>query len=254
MRPSVLAVVLAAACAVPPDGDVESAEGKEDRGGGPAFLEVDATRSSAGFRRYVGGALAHLEAHPAPIARLTARSIREGRVRVDEIADLTCWDFSRLLDDLGGVDLEPADWQDLRDGDGAVEATVAAGIDGFMWSNRIYVARGLSTRRLAATLVHEVNHVINRSEHGYYDDLPTSAFLHEYRAFHAERLVDPASYEDLDLVEHVIELYELDGALIPEAILADPLTPRLLPDASAWRERRVEDDAADHVEDCPGLR
>jgi hypothetical protein len=90
---------------------------------------------------------------------------------------------------------------------------------------------------LAATLVHEVNHVINRSEVGYYDDLPTSAFLHEYRAFHAERLFDPSFYEGVDLVDYVVTQYELDRGKIAPAILASPLTPRLVPDSDAWRAR-----------------
>ena len=93
--------------------------------------------------------------------------------------------------------------------------------------------------RLAATLVHEVNHVINRSEVGYYDDLPTSAFIHEYRAFYAEALFDPEEYEGIDLVDYVIENYELDRIEDPRQILANPLTPRLLPDAAAWRARNV---------------
>ena len=252
MRSRLLALTLVAACTGPlDDADVDTGDGKEDRGGTAAFVEVDATHSSAAFRRYVRDAVSYLEAHPAEIARLTARSIREGRVQIDEIVDLTCWDFSRLLDDLGGIDLQPSDWNQLRDG-GEVAGVVSAEIDGFMWSNRIYVARGLSKKRLAATLVHEVNHVINHSEQGYYDDLPTSAFLHEYRAFHAERMVDPESYRGIDLVAHVIDLYELAGDKIPEAIREEPLTPRLLPDAVAWRERSTDDDPIDRVADCPG--
>ena len=248
-----LALTLVAACSAPlDDSDVGGADGKEDRGGGPAFAEVDATHSTAAFRRYVRDAVSWLEAHPAEIARLTARSIREGRVQIDEIVDLTCWDFTRLLEDLPGTELVPSDWNRLSDG-GEVAVTLAGEIDGFMWSNRIYVARGLSKKRLAATLVHEVNHVINRSDVGYYDDLPASAFLHEYRAFHAERMVDPESYRDLDLVAHVIDLYQLDGDAMPQAILEEPLTPRLLPDAAAWRERRVDDDPVDDLAACPGL-
>jgi len=96
MRSRLLALTLVAACTGPlDDADVDTGDGKEDRGGTAAFVEVDATHSSAAFRRYVRDAVSYLEAHPAEIARLTARSIREGRVQIDEIVDLTCWDFSR---------------------------------------------------------------------------------------------------------------------------------------------------------------
>ncbi len=204
-----------------PTQDVEDG-GKDDRGGAPAFLEVNPARSSANFRRYVTLALELLERDGSPIARLTARSIRDGRVLIDELRDLTCRDAERARRE-GSLD----------------------DLDGYMWSNRIYVSRGQSVALLAATLVHETNHVINRSEVGYWDDLPTSAFLHEYRAFHAERMFDPEPYDGVDLVDHVIELYELDRDAIPASVLANPLTPRMLPDATAWRLRNVAADPLD---------
>jgi hypothetical protein len=221
--------------------DIWGDDGKEDRGGAPAFLEVNPAHTSSTFRRYIGRALTLLEASDSRVAKLTFASIRDGRVRIDELADLTCWDFERARQEIA------------PDDPGATAETLSAEIDGYMWSNRVYVSRGLSAKRLAATLVHEVNHVINRSEVGYFDDLPTSAFLHEYRAFHAERLFDPDSYAGVDLVEHVIDLYELDGELIPDTVRQHPLTPRTLPDAEAWRLRRVEDDPVERDEDCPGL-
>jgi hypothetical protein len=222
-----LALALVAACVAAdepiddPSQDVEDG-GKDDRGGTPTFLEVDPARSSANFRRYVTRAIEHLERDSFSIARLTARSIRDGRVRIDELRDLTCHDAERAR------------------AEGSLDE-----LDGYMWSNRIYVSRGQTTALLAATLVHEVNHVINRSEVGYWDDLPTSAFLHEYRAFHAERMFDPEPYEGVDLVDHVLELYELDRAAIPASVLARPLTPRMLPDATAWRLRDVASDPPD---------
>jgi arylsulfatase len=71
-------------------------------------------------------------------------------------------------------------------------------IDGYQWGDRIYFAfaaegsKGLAPDALAVTLVHEVNHVLNRSECSYYADVwahkvdDTLAFLEEYRAFIAE--------------------------------------------------------------------
>jgi hypothetical protein len=232
------------------DGQTDSGD-KEDRGGArPYFYEVDASHSSASFRDYVGRAVRLLEKDESEVAQLTARAIRDGKVQIDELVDLTCWDFERVRKEVS-TPLTSADYARLRQPGSSVGRALTSELDGYMWSNRIYVSRGQTTRRLAATLVHEVNHVINRSEVGYWDDLPASAFLHEYRAFHAERMFDPEEYEGIDLVAHVLELYELDRAAMPASVLAHPLSPALLPDAAAWSARRVADDVPDVEADCP---
>jgi hypothetical protein len=235
-------VACAAACTAPTDEDPEKAGGKSDGGTSSRFVEVDPTHTNLTFRTYVHRALDKLEAHDSELATLTAASIEAGRVRIDELADLTCGDFLRVAKDLPALNLEPSDHALLQRRGSEVTAAISNELDGYMWSNRIYISRGQDPQRLAATLVHEVNHVLNRSEVGYYDDLPTSAFLHEYRAFYAEREFDPAYYEGIDLVDHVIENYELDRTRIPSAVIASPLTPKLLPTTTAWRERRVDRD------------
>jgi hypothetical protein len=255
-RPWLLLACAVAAGCVDPDGDGEGELGgddKGDRGGAAGFVEVRPERSSATFRTYVERAIRVLEQDGGQVARYTAASIRAGRVQIDELVDLTCWDFERVRAELPSLGLTAGDYERLVPG-GAIARAIAGEIDGYMWSNRVYVSRGQETRALAATLVHEVNHVINRSEVGYWDDLPTSAFLHEYRAFHAEATFDPARYDGIDLVDHVIELYELDRAGIPAEVLAAPLSPRLVPDATAWRLRRVSADPVDDERACPGNR
>jgi len=238
------------ACASPSSDDpVDDPGGKDDRGTSSRFVEVDPTHTNATFRAYIHAALDKLAAHDSELAHLTLASIGAGRVRIDELADLTCNDFERVRKDLPGLGLTAADFSLLKRRGSEVTAAIAGEIDGYMWSNRIYVSRGQAPQRLAATLVHEVNHVINRSEVGYYDDLPTSAFLHEYRAFHAERMFDPSYYDGVDLVDYVVTEYELDRGKIAPAILAAPLTPRLLPDADAWRTRAVDADTPDPA--CP---
>lgn len=230
------------ACAAPPDDGSDGSGGKEDRSTSARFREVDPTHTNATFRGYIHKALDKLAAHDSELARLTLASIKAGHVLIDELADLTCGDFLRVRDDLPDLRLAVTDHARLRERGSDITAAIANEIDGYMWSNRIYVSRGQDAQRLAATLIHEVNHVVNRSEVGYYDDLPTSAFLHEYRAFHAEREFDPSFYEDVDLVDYVLTNYELDRTKIPAAILDMPLTPTLLPDAVAWRERDVASD------------
>ena len=231
-----------AACAATPGDELDeggTSDGKGDRAGGSRFDEVDPTYSTVTFRRYIGKALDLLAAHDSELARLTLRSIEAGLVKIDELRDLTCADFERVRADLPDAGLEPEDRDRLHARGSSVAAAIENELDGYMWSNRIYVSRGQTALRLAATLVHEVNHVINRSEVGYYDDLPTSAFIHEYRSFYAESLFDPEEYAGVDLVDYVITNYELDRSKIRASVLATPLTPKLLPDDRAWRARRV---------------
>ncbi len=236
------------ACAAPSDdGDGSSAGGgKADDAG--RFVEVDPTHTTATFRAYIGKALDLLADDSRQLAQLTLESIRDGRVKIDEISDLTCEDFIRVGRDLPDLHIEASDYASLTPRS-ELAAAISEQLAGYMWSNRIYVSRGQEPLRLAATLIHEVNHVINRSEVGYYDDLPTSAFLHEYRAFYAESQFDRDEYEGVDLVDFVIDTYELDRSKIPAAILADPLTPRLLPTEIAWRERDVDSDV-EEPQDC----
>ena len=247
VRLSLLAAFVA--CAAPPyDGDGSGAGGGGKADETARFVEVDSTHTTATFRSYIGEALDLLAADSRQLAQLTLESIRDGRVKIDELSDLTCEDFIRVGRDLPDLHIEPSDYEDLTPRSD-LTAAISEELAGYMWSNRIYVSRGQEPVRLAATLIHEVNHVINRSEVGYYDDLPTSAFLHEYRAFYAEAQFDRDEYAGVDLVDYVIETYELDRSKIPAAILADPLTPRLLPTEIAWRERDADSDV-EEPQDC----
>jgi hypothetical protein len=253
MRPAWLLLFTAAACSAPGEGEDdedygEVSDGKADGASG-RFVEVAPSHSTVTFRRYINTALNKLGRNDSELAQLTLASIEKGYVKIDELRDLTCADFERVRADLPDAGLVPEDRARLRQRGSDVAAAIEGALDGYMWSNRIYVARGMPSMRLAATLLHEVNHVLNRSEVGYYDDLPTSAFLHEYRAFYAESLFDPEEYAGIDIVDYVIENYELDRSKIPAEILETPLSPRLLPDAEGWTERMPHDD----VEDVPDV-
>ncbi len=246
---SILAAgVACAACVTEPTDDASGGtDGKAD--GSSRFTEVDPAHSSSSFRTYIHNALDQLAANDGDLARLTLASITSGKVRIDELADLTCPDFLRVLHDLPDLPYTAADYPRLHDRSSDVAKAITAELDGYMWSNRIYVGRGQRALHLAATLVHEVNHVINHSEQGYYDDLPTSELREEYRAFYAEAQFDPAQFANVDLVDYVITEYGLDRSKVDPALLATPLTPILLPTAAAWRERDVAADVEDQT--CP---
>ena len=129
------------------------------------------------------------------LARLAAGDVRIGALETARGVDL--WHMCRDLEQPGlcpETPPEDADWT----GDSALRVAIPAAIDGYQWGDRIYFAfaaegsEGLEPETLAVTLVHEVNHVLNRSECSYYADVwahkvdDTLAFLEEYRAFIAE--------------------------------------------------------------------
>lgn len=244
-----LALLLTVGCTDPSGDDSLGGEGKEDSAGG--FSEIDSDHTSQTFRRYIEAAVRLLERTDTELARTTAKSVRDRKVLIDELDDLTCWDFERVRNDFPDAGLVPADWFELQKPGNAAAKFITENLDGYMWSNRIYVARDMPVKRLAATIIHEVNHVINQSEVGYYDNLPTSGFIHEYRSFAMEAQFDPAEYEGIDLVEFVIENYELDRSKIDPGVLKEPLTPIFIPDKAAWDERDVASDVPDDDAKCP---
>ncbi|MBS2016323.1 MAG: hypothetical protein JST00_25795 [Deltaproteobacteria bacterium] len=79
-------------------------------------------------------------------------------------------------------------------GDAALARKLESDLAGYQWGNRIYFTLSSATdvNELAATLVHEVDHVAHRSECSYYrviDDHvvePDLAYVEEFRAFLAE--------------------------------------------------------------------
>ncbi len=245
----ILPLLLTVGCTDQPQDDDGLDDGKSDSAGG--FSEVDPDHTNVTFQRYIEAAVRRLERDQSELAQLTAKSIRDRQVQIDELIDLTCWDFERARRDLPDAGLTPADYFTLQDPGSPAGKVLTENLDGYMWSNRIYVARGLPVMRLAATLVHEVNHVINRSEVGYYENLPTSGFLHEYRSFALEAQFDPGEWEDVDLVDYVITNYELERDKIDPGALKEPLVPELLPTQEAWDARDVAADEPDDDAKCP---
>jgi hypothetical protein len=148
------------------------------------FLEVNPARSSLPFRTQVARALDVLRKADNPVSRTTFEAIVSGRVKVDTLSDLSRADYLRLRRDLlpEGVKLKPEDFARLEHK--PVLRAITSSLDGYMWDDRVYIADGLTPERLASTLVHEVNHVLNRSEENYRGD--RAMLVEEYRACYAE--------------------------------------------------------------------
>ncbi|HQY64998.1 MAG: hypothetical protein IPF92_30890 [Myxococcales bacterium] len=138
------------------------------------------------------------------LARLTVDRIGAGDVLLGSIAGARGIDRWHMCKDYKlpackGAPPDPADRTWL--GDASLGATLEKELAGYQWGNRVYftIDEELAPGELAATLVHEVNHVANRSECSYYKDIdahtvdPNRAFVEEFRAFLAECFVAEAS-------------------------------------------------------------
>jgi len=204
----------------------------------PAFLEVNPRHTSPAFQQYVGRALDVMRRKTSTISQHTLISIRQGYVRIDELADLTYPDFLQLLRDFRGyrdpLGLTARDYADLQRSGSRALRIVRGKLDGYQLGNRVYVAGGATPTNLAATLVHEVNHVLNRSDENYSDH--RQAYMEEYRAFYAESIfrdhdvTDPAVC--FRIKRHVQDYYDFPGVDISR--MPDRPPGRLIPTRANW--------------------
>ena len=199
------------------------------------------------------------------LAKYTLERITDGDVLIGSIRGargLDRWHMCKDYD-LAACQGAPTD-DDHWVGDDEVAETLERDLDGYMWGNRLYFAArsDMTVNELASTLVHEVNHVLNRSECNYYHDIDahvvdgTRAFIEEYRAFFGECFYANEHTADLTTCdamafEHVLE-YELDFDLttvlpggaddseqLGKLILSPPEQPTqhfglLVPETSSW--------------------
>jgi hypothetical protein len=183
------------------------------------------------FRAYVGRALKLLEKSKSAEARRTLKALRAGEVRVDPLEQLTAADFRRVRRDLlrWNIPLRESDFARLHDTRSQGFRAIARTLNGYMWGDRVYVHRDLKPRQLAATLVHEVSHVLNQSASHY--RTPKAVLLEEYRAYYAEKRfagLQMTPKRCRALKWRIIREYQLEG-----------LTPQDVPDVPPSRARRA---------------
>jgi len=180
---------------------------KGDRPGAPKFVPIRAdVPFSAGERARLVAALEWLKKTAASgsasrqrrLAGETLARVESGAVRIGSLASargMDLWHMCKDLDDAAARAACPAAPVDAGWADAAVLTAVTSELDGYMWGNRLYLAidpDATDPAPLGTTLVHEVNHILNRSECWYYADYfahvvePSFAWLEEYRAFTAE--------------------------------------------------------------------
>jgi hypothetical protein len=196
------------------------------------FLEVNPTRSSLAFRTEVMAALDVLKDSKTAVGRATFEAIVSGRVKVDTLSDLTRPDFMRVRRDLlpDGVDLKVDDFIKLHDTQSGAMRAITSKLDGYMWDDRVYVTQGRPAKELAATLVHEVNHVFNNSEEKYRSQ--KAILVEEYRAFYSEELLrtgkTPTATRAKALKEEIIADYGLTNVTakdvpdVPPGVMVPP--------------------------------
>jgi hypothetical protein len=152
------------------------------------------------------------------LAAETYLRITEGAVKIDTIEDATPSDLYRMCRDYElDACAEPLDDPSTFAPDPSVVAYLAEHLLGYMWGDRMYFTITAETDvvQLAGTLVHEVNHVLNRSECSYYVDFESQqvddekAFLEEYRAFLTEYVYYQHDASDA-ATGHAYAMNELD--------------------------------------------
>lgn len=214
-RPVTLLVALlacvAAACADDPataEGPQASSDLKGDRAVTRplTFHPIDAAHPLAGTARAtLIAALAALDrtAHEGSatrqraLAAQTLARIQTGDVLIGSLDDARgadLWHMCKDLDDQRACATATPPSDPAWAGNATLFGALRRELDGYTWGNRLYFNFGVAFApdALATTLVHELDHALNRSECFYYEDYfghvvdPTLAFLEEYRAFVAE--------------------------------------------------------------------
>lgn len=130
----------------------------------------------------------------AALARETFNRIDQGDVLLGSVAGARGVDLWHMCKDLKhsacpGDELPSDDWEGTQD----LLDAVAFDLAGYQWGNRLYFTLSdVTLDDVVATLVHEVNHVLNVSHCSYYTDLSEHtldndlAFMEEWRAFFVE--------------------------------------------------------------------
>jgi len=221
------------------------------------------------------------EAQTARLARATHQRLRAGDVQVLSLQALTADDYQRVRREfqLSHPDAYtfPEDHEAFVAGSAETEFVLSR-YDGWMWAERVYLDVGSlgssAAEELASTLVHETNHVLNRSEENYYVyvagadrdcsilDLaarlvvdPAKALREEYRAFYAEYVFSDRFSREINeqaglsgafraaekrirstLAAHVRDLY---GIAPRVGLRADVSEDHLIPTPENWRATRA---------------
>lgn len=203
-----------------------------------SFQFIDNELPPQALKSKINRTLKELQTSKTEIAQYTYESICAGRAQIGTLADVTYLDFLQILSDFKRYGTESfltaAHYQNLKKKNSKSLIELKRHLDGYMWEKRIYLSDNNDSKTLAATLIHEVNHVLNRSELNYYqsDDL---AFMEEYRAFYVEKLFREENMDDEKALK-ALQLRVKNDYNLDVDINKFPLIPTglLYPTASNW--------------------
>ncbi len=192
------------------EGPGESPGGARTRG----HVVGDRAKSDA----FLAAVRAHLASSKSEIGRNTFDAIENGTILLDTLDSLSVSDCRRLVEE------NPRQWIGVVHPDECVEGRVPAKIiervSGYQHENRIYVRVSKKIPDAAATVVHETNHVVNRTHEHY--ATPEEILEEEYRAYYVTLLYQdgraPASGYLSWLKSWIVEQYVLG---IAPATIAD---------------------------------
>ena len=219
------------------------------------FDQVNEANTSVALETEVRAALLLLcqTTTDANLAYESYKTIATGRVLIDTVDDFTELDYQTAL---VFWEIDPA--TTTRE---EAMAIIQQDILGYMWGNRIYIVLGSSTSTLAATLIHETNHVLNRSDENYY--LPIgqqldpaqemdilnlltvddgAGFREEYRAFYLEEVFAGAPLDigsQQSMRDLKVEIRDLYGFQVDVDDFPDYPDGLLVPDDEGWADRPV---------------
>lgn len=199
-------LLVTAGCSASDEATDESASATREDGRPYAFTYANPRRPYTAAQRVVlQAALGKLDRVAArgvsPVRRALAAEtlarIEAGDVRLGSVGSALGIDRFHMCKDFAMPACRgpaPADDDTTWTGDAALGRKLEDELDGYQWGNRIYftISGETDPDDLAKTLVHEVNHVANRSECSYYADVAEhvmdgdKAFLEEFRAYVAE--------------------------------------------------------------------
>lgn len=137
------------------------------------------------FSRKLKKALGLLEQWNTPISLKTKKIIEKKRVALKKLTELPYEEFKGLS--AHDKELSKVNIHDYALSKERLNAKACDNYCGLYASSTIYVAEHLTTKLLAVTLIHEVNHFLNKSDH-YVGRGDQENFKEEYRAHVAERL------------------------------------------------------------------
>src|SRR5688500_5981723 len=155
---------------------------------------------------------AHLASSRSEIGKNTFEALEDGTILLDTLDSLTVSDCRRLVEE------NPRQWSGVVSADecteGHVPAKILEKVSGYQHENRIYVRFTKKIPEAAATVVHETNHVANKTHEHYASS--REILEEEYRAYYVTLVYQdgraPAAGYLSWLKGWIVEQYSLDVA------------------------------------------